>query len=680
MKNIPLAALGLLAGFGAHSAQARPLTIDDVVSLSRIGSADVSPDGHWLVWDQRETDLAANRGRTDLWRLDLTRKGAAPEKLAADPAVNESSPVFSPDGRWVYFLSDQGGHGRVWRISTAGGVAAPVTGGQDIGGFRLSPTGDRLVVWATRPVGARTLADTKAASVGSSARVYDQLFVRHWDKWADGQRSQLFVLPLVDGKAPGNGMALTGALVGDTPSQPFGDGSEISWSRDGKTIYFALREAGRIESLSTNLDIFAVPADGSSAPVNITAPNKATDTLPSVSPDGHWLAYVAMKRPGYESDRQVLQLRDLKTGAVRALTEGWDRSVASITWAKDGRTIYVTAQDVGDEPVFAIDVASGKATRMSGAGSAGTVLATANGIVFTLNSLTAPNDFYAIAGKSKPVRLTEVNKAKLAGVDMPTIDHFSFPGANGDPVWGYAVKPAGGAAGAKVPLAFLIHGGPQGSFGNSWSYRWNPAVFAGAGYGAVMIDFHGSTGYGQAFTDAINRDWGGKPLQDLKLGLAAAVARYPWLDRDHACAAGGSYGGYMVNWIAGNWPDGFRCLITHDGVFDARAMAYETEELWFDEWEHGGGPYFEKAAEYEKWNPVLHVDKWKTPMLIIHGEKDFRIPDTQGLGAFTALQRRDIPSRLVIFPDENHWVLKPSNSKEWYHQVLGWMDKWTKAN
>jgi len=235
------------------------------------------------------------------------------------------------------------------------------------------------------------------------------------------------------------------------------------------------------------------------------------------------------------------------------------------------------------------------------------------------------------------------------------------------------------AKGAKAPIAFLVHGGPQGSFGNGWSYRWNPAVFTGAGYGAVMIDFHGSTGYGQAFTDAINRDWGGKPFEDLKLGLAAATAKYSWLDRDRTCAAGGSYGGYMINWIAGNWPDGFRCLVTHDGVFDARAMAYETEELWFDEWEHGG-PYYEKPQEFEKWNPVLHVDKWKTPMMIIHGEKDFRIPDTQGLGAFTALQRRDIPSRLVIFPDENHWVLKPKNSIEWYHQVLGWMDKWTAKN
>lgn len=678
MNKLSLLASGLLVGLFAQSAQSRPLTIDDVVSLARIGAADVSPDGRWLVWDQRETDLAANKGRTDIWRLDLTHKGATPEKLVAEATVNESAPTFSPDGRWVYFLSDKGGHGNVWRVAASGGEASPVTIDQDIGGFRLAPTGDKLVVWADRPVGAKSLADTKTANKGSSARIYDQMFVRHWDTWADGQRQQLFVLLIVDGKAAGSGAAIEGGLVGDTPSKPFGDKEEIAWSPDGKTIYFALREAGRIEPLSTNLDIFSVPADGSSAPVNLTSENKATDNLPAVSPDGRWLAYAAMKRPGYESDQMVLQLRDLASGKVRALTANWDRSVGSITWSKDGRTIYVTAYETGDEPVFAVDVASGKITRLSGEGSVGSVLAAKGGIVFTMNSLTVPNDFYALTGKgkAKPVRLTAVNKARLADVDMPTIDHFSFAGANGDTVWGYAVKPAGLARGAKVPVAFLIHGGPQGSFGNSWSYRWNPAVFAGAGYGAVMIDFHGSTGYGQAFTDAINRDWGGKPLQDLKLGLAAATAKYDWLDRSRACAAGGSYGGYMINWIAGNWNDGFRCLVTHDGVFDARAMAYETEELWFDEWEHGG-PYFEKPQEYEKWNPVLHVDQWKTPMMIIHGEKDFRIPDTQGLGAFTALQRRDIPSRLVIFPDENHWVLKPKNSIEWYHQVLGWMDKWT---
>ena len=676
MYKFPFVALGLAAGIGA-TAHARPLTINDIVSFSRIGAVDVSPDGRWLVWDQRETDLAANKGRTDLWRLDLSKKGAAPEKLAADPALNKTSPAFSPDGKWVFFIAAKDGRNAVWRVGIAGGTPELVAD-QDVGGFKIAPTGDKLLVWADRPVGAKSLADVKAAATGGSGRTYDGYFIRHWDTWSDGQRSQIFVLPLSDGKATGDGVAIGGALVGDAPTKPFGDGSEIAWSKDGKTVYFTLREAGKTEPLSTNLDIFAVPADGSAAPVNLTDPNDGMDRLPVVSPDGKWLAYVAMARPTYEADRQVIQLRNLANGEVRALTQAWDRSVESLTWSKDGKSLYVTAEDVGDTPAFSVSVATGKPTRLTGDGAAGTLLATPKGYIYTLNSLTAPSDLYAASGRGKPVRLTWVNRDRLAGIDLPTIEHFNFKGANGDTVWAYAVKPAGLAAGAKVPMAFLIHGGPQGSFGNGWSYRWNPALFAGAGYGVVMVDFHGSTGYGQAFTDAINRDWGGKPLEDLKLGFAAATAKYGWLDGQKACAAGGSYGGYMTNWIAGNWPDGFKCLVTHAGVFDARGMAYETEELWFDEWEHGG-PYHQDPTAYEKWNPVNHVTAWKTPMLFIHGEKDFRIPYTQGIGGFTAAQRLGVESRLVMFPDENHWILKPKNSIQWYAEVLGWMDKYTKG-
>jgi dipeptidyl aminopeptidase/acylaminoacyl peptidase len=675
MNKLPIAASLLLAGLGAHAAHARPLTIEDVVKLSRTGSADVSPDGRWLVWDQRETDMDANKGRTDIWRLDLSKKGAVPEKLVADPAVNETSPAFSPDGAWVYYSGKDG----IWRVAIAGGTPEQVLA-QDVSGFEIAPTGDQLLVWSDRPVGAKSLADTKPAApaTAGSARTYGQLFVRHWDTWSDGQRSQLFVLPLEGGKAVGNGVAIEGGLVGDSPSKPYGDGSELAWSKDGKTVYFTLREAGRIESLSTNLDIFAAPADGSAAPVNLTKANEGTDATPAVSPDGKWLAYTAMKRPRYEADRLVIQLRNLATGETRALTEGWDRSVASLAWSPDGKTLYVTAGDTGDDPLFAVDVASGQPTRLTGDGTAGTVIPTRTGVVFTLNSITAPSDFYRLSGKGKPVRLTSVNADKLAGIDMPTWEHFSFKGANGDTVWAYAVKPAGIVPGAKVPMAFLVHGGPQGSFGNGWSYRWNPALWTGAGYGAVMVDFHGSTGYGQAFSDAINQDWGGKPLADLKAGFAAATTKFDWLDGSRACAAGGSYGGYMMNWIEGNWPDGFKCIVTHSGVFDARAMAYETEELWFDEWEHGGHPYYEDPAAFERWNPVNHVAKWKTPTLVIHGEKDFRIPYTQSLGVFTALQRQGIDSRLVVFPDENHWILKPKNSVQWYHEVLGWMDKYTK--
>jgi dipeptidyl aminopeptidase/acylaminoacyl peptidase len=675
MKYLSFASL--LAIAVATPVAARQLTIEDVTMLSRVGAPAVSADGHWLVWQQRETDIAADKGRYDLWRLDLATKGAKPEKLLAEPDVNETAPQFSADGKTVYFQSDKGGDDAVWAIGVAGGAPRKLTGFQGgFGGFKVAPTGDKVLIWADRLPGAPSLAPPmikKAADAGAG-RTYDRMFVRHWDTWADGTRSQLFVLPLNADGAPGDGVAIEHGLVGDTPSKPSGGGEEVSWSADGKTVYFALREAGRIEPLSTNLDIFAAPADGSAAPTNLTVDNKGMDNLPTVSPDGRSLAWFAMARAGYEADRQVLMLRDLASGKVRALTAGWDRSVGSIAWSPDSKHIIVTAEDTQENPIWSVDPASGKVTRLTDTGNVTAVLPTAKGAVFSMNSLTAPDDFYQLSGR-KIARLTAVNAEKLAGIDMPTVTRFSFAGANNDTVWGYAVKPAGSTG--KVPIAFMVHGGPQGSSNNSWSYRWNPALFAGAGYGLVAIDFHGSTGYGQGFSDAIRNNWGGWPLEDLQKGLKAATDKFAWLDADNACALGASYGGYMMNWIEGQWPDRFKCIVQHDGVFDARAMAYETEELWFDEWEHGGKAYYEDPAAFEKWNPVNYVQNWKTPMLVITGEKDFRIPYTQGLAAFTALQRRGIPSRLLVNPNENHWVLKPKNSRQWYHEVLGWMDKWT---
>ena len=668
-----------LAATLATTALARPFTPQDMVSLSRVGAPVVSPDGRWLVWDQRETDLAANKGRHDLWRLDLKAKNAAPEKFASTDA-EESDPAFGPDGS-LYFLSNRKGDvSAVWRVSMAGGPATQVTGDYDLSGFKVSPTGNAILVWTDKPVGAANL-DVKPADKpkdAGSGRTFDQMFVRHWDTWEDGQRSQLFVIPLANGKADGPGHAIEGALVGDTPSKPFGDGSELAWSADGKTVYFTLREAGRIEPLSTNLDIFAAPADGSAAPTNLTVDNKGMDTAPAVSPDGRWLAWTNMKRATYEADRQVLWIRDLKTGQARALTENWDRSVGALKWAPNSASLYVTADEVLDTPLFRVDLADGKAHRLTGEGHVAAFdVLPKGGLVYALDTLTAPDDLWMWLPNGKVSRLTSVNAAKLAGVDLPTVTRFNFKGANGDTVWGFAMKPAQLAAGAKAPVAFVVHGGPQGSFNDSWSYRWNPMAWAGHGYAVVSVDFHGSTGYGQAFTDTIRNNWGGWPLTDLKDGLKAATEKFDFLDADNVCAAGGSYGGYMMNWIEGNWPDRFKCIVQHDGVFDARAMAYETEELWFDEWEHGAHPYYEDPAAFEKWNPVNYVDKWKTPQLVITSEHDFRIPYTQGIAAFTALQRRNIPSKLLVYPDENHWVLKPKNSLQWYQNVFSWMDKWT---
>jgi dipeptidyl aminopeptidase/acylaminoacyl peptidase len=676
MKHILLA--GVALAFAAAPALARDLTIADVAQLSRVSAPAVSPDGHWLVWQQRETDLAANKGRYDLWRLDLTVKGAKPEKLVAEADVNETSPAFGPDSRTVFFQSDKGGDDSIQSVSIAGGATHVwVTPKGGFSGFKLSPDGTKALIWADRQPGAPTIEPPLVKKDGNagSGRVFDQMFIRHWDSWSNGDRSQLFVVPLRQEAV--NAVPIVHDLVGDTPSKPYGGGEELSWSADGKTIFFALREAGRIEPLSTNLDIFAAPSDGSGGPVNLTADNDGMDNLPTASPDGKWLAYFSMKRPTYEADRQVLMLRNLATGEVRALTDKWDRSVGSITWSPDSRQIYVTAEDTQEVPLWSVDLKGGTPVRLTGEGAVSAVVPLGNhGVLYAMNSLTAPDDFYKLVGRAMPMRLTEVNAGKLAGVDLPKVERFSFTGANNDTVWGYAVRPAG-LKGGKAPIAFIVHGGPQGSSNNSWSYRWNPAVFAGAGYAVVAVDFHGSTGYGQAFTDAIRNNWGGWPLEDLQKGLKAATDKFAWMDADNACALGASYGGYMMNWIEGQWPDRFKCIVQHDGVFDARAMAYETEELWFDEWEHGGKAYYEDPAAFEKWNPVNHVTAWKTPQLVITSEKDFRIPYTQGIAAFTALQRRDIPSKLLVFPDENHWVLKPKNSMQWYREVLGWLGKYT---
>ncbi|RJF93092.1 prolyl oligopeptidase family serine peptidase [Sphingomonas cavernae] len=679
MKKLLLASLGALAIAQTPTAVlARPMTPEDLATMRRIAAPTVSPDGRWVAYQLSETDLGANKRRNDLWLLDLTKKNAAPVRIASAPDKSEHDPKFSADGKFLYFLSNASETDQLWRVALPSGTPEQVTSlSTDVAGFALSPANDKLAVWADRNVACVDFecSNVRIGKPDGSGRAYDSIFVRHWDSWeVPGEHSRVYVLNLANGKATG-GTSVMGKLVGDSPSKPYGGGEEVAWSADGKSIFFALRIADQGEPNSTNLDIYQSPADGSGEPVNLTAANPATDTFPAVSPDGKWLAYAAMKRPTYEADKYTVMLRDLTSGETRALTDNWDRSVGSIAWAKDGKSLIVTAQDTLDDPVFSVDVATAKVTRLTKEGTAGNVNTLADGsIVYTLNSIAAPDDLYHQKG-SKPVRLTAVNADKLKDLDPVSAERFSFAGAGGDTVWGQIVKPAG--VKAKLPVALLVHGGPQSSFGNGWSYRWNPRLFSAPGYAAVTIDFHGSTGYGQYFTDSINKDWGGKPLQDLKLGLAAASAKDAGIDTANACALGGSYGGYMMNWIAGNWPDGFKCLVTHAGVFDLRAMAFETEELWFDEWDHGG-PWW-KRTEPEKWNPVNHVTKWKTPTLVIHGEKDFRIPYSQSLGVFTALQRQGIDSRLLVFPDENHWILKPKNSIQWYTEVHAWLGKWTKG-
>ena len=677
ITRLALAASAAAIAFSATPAVARPMTATDMHMMRRLGAPSVSPDGRYAVFSLSTTDLAANKRNNVTHILDLRTKGAAPQPLAgATQGAHDA--VFGADGA-IWYLAPVGGQDQLFRMAVGGQPAQLSSFKGDISGFKVSADGSRLILWADRDLACTdfTCAGVAKAEKGGSGRVYDQLFVRHWDTWMEpGVRSRIFSFPIEGGKVTGAGTPVTGALVGDTPSKPFGGGEEIAISPDGKMVYFALREAGRIEAKSTNLDIFSAPADGSAPPTNLTPDNDGTDNLPTLSPDGGRLAWFAMARPTYEADRQVLMVRDLGTGQTRAVTADWDRSVGSIAWSRDGKSIIAEAQDTLETPLFRIDVATGRVTRLTTEGSAHAAVPLADGsVLFQMNSIKAPDDFYRVDPRGRVAKLTDVNKALLAELDPVTFEKFSFTGANNDKVWGFKLKPQ---RTAKLPIAFVVHGGPQGSFNNGWSYRWNSRLLSAPGYAVVSVDFHGSTGYGQAFVDSIQNNWGGWPLEDLQKGLAFATANDASLDADNACALGASYGGYMMNWIAGRWPDRFKCLVQHDGVFDQRAMAYETEELWFTEWEHGGKAYYEDPAAYERWNPVNHVAGWKTPMLVITGEKDFRIPYSQGLASFTALQRRDIPSKLLVFPDENHWVLKPKNSIQWYGEVFGWLDRWLK--
>jgi len=694
-----LPALGLLgcatvaaAQTGAQTASpvTKAFTADDLVRMARVSDPQVSPDGRRVAYSLRETDMEANRGRNDLWLLELDARAiadaaagaAAPRRLTQHPA-SDSAPRWAPDGRGLYFLSSRGGRSQVWYLSLTGGEPQPVTDlPLDVGSFEVSPRGDRLAVsMEVYPDCAdlKCTVDRKAAQDKQKAtgQVYDQLFVRHWDTWKDGTRSQLFTVSLgADGKA-GAPVKVSGGVAGDVPSKPFGGDEDYAFSPDGSRIVFSARLADRTEPWSTNFDLYEVAVDGSGTPRNLTADNPAWDAQPVFLANGD-LAWLAMARPGFEADKYTVMLRSGRDGKVRALTAEWDRSIGHLGTTFDRKRLLGTADDIGQVALFEIDPARGTRTRLVGEGQVQAFAPAAQGVVIVWASLGSPPDLYrTTGGTAAPQRLTRVNAERLAGRELADFEQFSFAGAEGTTVYGYVMKPQGWTPGKKYPIAFIVHGGPQVSFANHWSWRWNAQVYAGAGYGVVFIDFHGSPGYGQKFTDSISQDWGGKPLVDLQKGLDAALSKYGWLDGTRACSLGASYGGFMQNWIAGNWSDRFRCIVNHAGIFDQRTMYYTTEELWFTEWDNGG-PYYANPQVHEKFNPADHVTKWKTPMLVIHGALDYRVPYSQGLATFTALQRQGVESRFVFFPDENHWILKPANSLQWHAEVIGWLDKHTK--
>ncbi len=665
----------------------RAFTATDLVNLDRVSEPRVRPDGRGVVFTLRETDFAANLARRRLWSVDLGQAQAVPAPLTSS-ASNAWSPRWSRDGRWLYFLSNRTGSSQVWRLQQGMGEAQAVTNlPLDVDSFVLAPN-DRQIALAVGVFAdcadltcTRQRLDAQAASK-SSGVLYQKLFVRHWDTWSDGTRSQLFVADL-DGSVVRAPRRLTNGIDGDVPSKPFGDDTEYSFAADSRSIYFDVRIAGTDEPWSTNFDVYVVPVDGSAAARDLTADNLAWDAYPLPSSDGKKLYYLAMQRPQHEADRFHIMELDLGSGRKREIAADWDRSAGALQLSADGRTLYTTADDRGERPLFAIDIASGTVKRLAAGGTVSDYSSDAAGkvMVFAREALNAPTDLYQVAGpRHAETRLTQVNAARLKDVRFSDSEVFRFKGWNDESVQGYVVKPFGYQPGHQYPVVFMIHGGPQGSWLNEFHYRWNPQTYAGAGFAVVAIDFHGSTGYGQAFTDAISGHWGDRPLEDLQKGWAAALAQFPFLAGERACAIGASYGGYMVDWIAGNWPKPvsgpWKCLVSHDGVFDTRMMYFSTEELWFEEVENAGTPW-DQPQNYERFNPAVHVGAWQVPMMIVQGGRDFRIPLEQGLSAFTALQRRGIPSQLLYFPDENHWVLKPQNSLEWHQAVEAWLKRWT---
>jgi dipeptidyl aminopeptidase/acylaminoacyl peptidase len=662
-------------------AATRGLDVRDMIALDRVSSPLLTADGGNVIFAKRVVGNDS-KASTGLYIRNLRTRDLAPPKPLTPAGWNVNSAALSADGQTVYFLSAKNGSQQLYAQPTTGGTPRQLTDFPvDVDSFHVSPQGDRVAFSSGvfQDCGSDLACTSKKLDAHKARKntgeVFDSLFVRHWDTWADGRRNTLFVAPLPAGKAAAvkGASAISATLAGDAPSKPFGGNDDFTWSPDGKSVVAAIRVAGKQEPWSTNFDLYRLDAEGKQAPVNLTTANPAWDAGPVFSADGKTLYYRAMKRPGFEADRFGLMAMDVATGKTREIAPKWDRSAGEIVLSGDGTLIYTSADDMGEHRLFGVDIATGTAEVVADGGSIGSPVIAGTTLAYTKNSLKSGDQIIVAAfDGANPREITPSAGEMLPDVAFGDYEQFQFKGWNNETVHGYVVKPYNYQEGKSYPVAFLIHGGPQGSFGNGWSYRWNPQTYAGQGYAVVMIDFHGSTGYGQAFTDAISQHWGDRPLEDLQKGWAAAQKQYPFLNGDKACALGASYGGFMVNWIAGNWNAPWKCLVNHDGVFDQRMMGYATEELWFTEWEQGGTPY-EKAANYEKFNPVNHVADWKKPILIVHGQLDYRIPVEQGLAAFTAAQRQGIESKFLYFPDENHWVLKPQNSVQWHDTVNSWL-------
>ncbi len=641
-------------------------TAKDLHSLKRLADPQISPDGKWVLYQQTAIDLGKTRN-TDLFLVAAT---GGPSRALTSHPKSDSQGRFSRDGTRIAFLSSRDGAPQVYVLDLGGGEARRVTNlSQGVANFRWA-TADKLVVISdVHPACAGSDFDActgkKVEEKGQSVRVYDKLFVRHWDVWEDGLRSHLLWVDVPTGKA-------TDLTPGDADVPPYPGPDDFDVAPDGSEVAFG-RNDDKDESTSTNSDLFTAPTAGGAAKRFGASPG--FDGLPRYSPDGSMIAFHAQMRAGFEADRWRLMVYDKKTSATRNLSESFDRNVDEIAWSPDSKTIYFTAGDGTANPLFAIP-AMGGAPRKVAEGHFTQLSISKDGTkaVMALDSLLKPADIVTIdLASGKVSRVTETNDAALATFALLPSESVTYTGALGKKVQAWITKPANFDASKKYPLLVIVHGGPQSVFADSWSFRWNPQVFAGAGFVVFMPNPRGSTGFGQAFTDDVSKDWGGKAYEDVMKGTDFA-ATLPYIDKDRVLAAGASYGGYMVNWMC-TQTKRFKAFVSHDGLYNLESMAASTEEQWFTDWELGGPPWKDRT-QYEKFSPSRFITQCTTPTLIIHNDRDYRVPLEQGLQMFTALQRQGVPSRLVMFPEENHWVLKAENSVRWYDEVLGWLKTW----
>ena len=657
-------------------AQKKPFDVNALLELKRMGDPQISPDGRTVAFTVQIVDVAANKKPVQIWTVPLD--GGTPAQITHDGEANQR-PRWSPDGKRIAYISDRGGSSQIWLMDPDGGNPKQVTNlATEADGQVFSGDGKNLVFTsevypecgADDACNKKNLDAERASKV--RARIYTDLLFRHWTSWQGKRRSHLLVVPVAGGAA----RDLTPGPRG-VPPFSLGGPDDYDVSPDGQEVCYGMN-ADAAPALSTNSDLYAVSISGGQ-PRRITS-NPGADSNPQYSPDGKYIAWRAQLRAGYESDRWRLMTLERSTGKVNNLTESMDRWVNSFTWAPDSASLFFTTGDRGRQAIYVIALAGG-AVRVAASGDSelDDMQLTRDGkrMVYTQQSGVAPVEIYrANSTGGLPVPLTHLNDQVLGDYQLQSLEEFWVDGAEGAKVHSFLVRPPNFTPTRKYPVLLLIHGGPQGFWGHAWTYRWNAQVFASAGYVVVMPNPRGSTGYGQKFVDEINNDWGGRVFDDIMAVADHIVADIPYADGSKMVAAGASYGGYMIDWILGH-TQRFKALVSHAGVYNLTSEFGATEELWFPLWEYGGTPW-DKPESYTKWSPNNFVKEFHTPTLVVAGELDFRVPYNQGLELFTALQMQKVPSKLLVFPDEGHWVLKPQNSVLWYKTVIDWLDSWAK--